>query len=176
MPLMDTYPPAIAELLAIPTPMPLGPGTPDRGAADKLRGLDAAAVFAPAAVRQPEMAGACLAGLWLRFNCLDESHNISQGLHTPEGSFWHAILHRREPDPANSKYWWRRVGAHPVLRQLVRQAPALGYDYADPFAFVDYCERARGSGGEDERLAEEVQGLEWRLLFDWCYQRAIVAA
>lgn len=176
MPVMNTYPPVIAELLAVPSRMPLGPGTPDRAAADKLRRLDAAAVFAPAAVRDPAMAGACLAGLWLRFNGLDESHGISQDVDTPEGSFWHAIMHRREPDPANSKYWWRRVGSHPVLGQLVEQAPALGYRYTDPFAFVDHCERVRGSGTPDEALAERVQELEWRLLFEWCCQQAVGSA
>ncbi|HJT77295.1 MAG TPA: hypothetical protein VJ739_08840 [Gemmataceae bacterium] len=173
---MDTYPPVIAELLALPSRMPLGPGIPDRAAADRLRPLDVAAVFAPAAVRDPAMAGACLAGLWLRFHCLDESHAISQEVGTPEGSFWHAILHRREPDPANSKYWWRKVGPHPVLGQLVEQAAALGYRYTDPFAFVDYCERVRGSGTPDEGLAERVQELEWRLLFAWCYGKAVEPA
>jgi hypothetical protein len=163
MPHMDAYPPAIAELLALPCRMPLGPGTPDRAAADKLRRLD---------LGDSDMIRACLAGLWLRFNHLDESHGISQELPTPEGSFWHAVLHRREPDPGNSKYWWHRVGSHPVLRQLVEQAPALGYAYTDPFAFVDHCERVRGQGGREEETAEAVQELEWRLLFDWCWQRA----
>jgi hypothetical protein len=152
---------------------PIGPGTPDHAAADRLRRSDVAAFFAPAAVRQPAMARACLAGLWLRFNGLDESHRISQELDTPEGSFWHAILHRREPDPENAKYWWRRVGPHPVLRQLVGQAPALGYGYTDPFAFVDHCGRVRGKGGEEERAAEDVQELEWRLLFGWCFRGAV---
>src|SRR5436305_419796 len=59
---MDTYPPLIADLLAIPCRMPLGPGTPDRAAADKLGRADVAAVFAAAAVRQPATARACLAG------------------------------------------------------------------------------------------------------------------
>lgn len=170
---MDTYPPVIAELLAIPCRMPLGPGTPDGSAVGRLRCLEVASTFAPAAVRDVPMACACLAGLWLRFNCLNESHGISQELHTPEGSFWHAILHRREPDPGNSKYWWRRVGWHPVLQQLAEQAPALGYDYTDPFVFVDYCERVRGKGGSGEKTAESVQELEWRLLFDWCSRMAV---
>ena len=176
MPLMDTYPPFLAELLTLPCRMPLGPGTPDRSATDKLRGLDVAAAFAPATVRDVGMARACLAGLWLRFNCLDEAHGVSQQLPTPEGSFWHAILHRREPDPENAKYWWRRVGSHPVLQQLVEQAPALGYAYTDPCTFVDHCERVREKGGDDEKVAQRVQELEWRLLFDWCYRRAVEPA
>jgi hypothetical protein len=170
---MNTYPPLVTELLAIPAQMPLGPGTPNQVGADRLRGLDVAALFAPLRVRDTAMAQACLAGLWLRFNCHEQSHSISQDLDTPEGSFWHAILHRREPDPGNSKYWWRRVGSHPVLDQLVEQTPALSYDYQDPFAFVDYCERARGKDSDQEKTAEAVQQLEWRLLFDWCCGKAV---
>jgi hypothetical protein len=170
---MDKYPPTLFELLAIPCRMPLAPGSPDRNAADRLRRLDLPTTFAPATVRDADMGRACLAGLWLRFNYLDESHGISQELSTPEGSFWHAILHRREPDPGNSKYWWRKVGSHPVIQQLVEQAPALGYAYTNPFDFVDFCERVRGKGTQDEQTAEHVQDLEWRLLFDWCYQKAV---
>ena len=46
---------------------------------------------------------------------LDASHNISQGIENADGSFVHAIMHRREPDASNSKYWWRRVGQHPAF-------------------------------------------------------------
>lgn len=162
---MTAYAPAIAELLALPGMMPLGPGTPNRAVADALR-----RVAIPAA-RDAAMAKACQAGLWLRFNHFEESHAISQELHTPEGSAWHAILHRREPDAANSAYWWRQVGTHPVLDQLVQQAPAIGYAYSTPFAFVEFCERVRDQGTDDEKLAERVQELEWRLLFDWCYRK-----
>jgi hypothetical protein len=169
---MSTYPSLIAELLAVPCRMPLGPGAPDRGA-NKLRDTDVTSLFVPAAVRDANMARACIAGLWLRFNCLDESHGVSQEIDTPEGSFWHAILHRREPDAGNSKYWWRRVGSHPVLRQLVEEAPTLGYSYTTPDAFVDHCERIRDTGAEAEQVAERIQELEWRLLFDWCCASAV---
>ncbi|MFQ3593847.1 MAG: hypothetical protein SNJ82_11770 [Gemmataceae bacterium] len=109
----------------------------------------------------------CQAGLWLAFDFFEESHAISQALHTPEGSAWHAILHRREPDAFNSKYWWRRVGSHPVLEQLRQQTPALGYCYTTPEAFVEWCERVRESGSSDEQLAQEVQRREWELFFAW---------
>lgn len=166
------YPPALAELLRALPLAPLGPGKPDRAVKGKLSGLDDAALVGTKAADRGRLS-ACRAALWLAFDYLDESHALSQELHTPEGSFWHAIMHRREPDAWNSKYWWRRVGSHPVLDMLREQAPALGYAYRTPEAFVDFCEQARGTGSPDEEVARRVQRLEWELLFDWCLQRAV---
>src|SRR5581483_7484640 len=56
---------------------------------------------------------AALAGLYLYFSCLDEAHSVAQDVPSREGSFWHGILHRQEPDPANAAYWFRQVGKHP---------------------------------------------------------------
>src|SRR5262249_53105752 len=72
-------------------------------------------------------------------------------------SFWHAIMHRREPDAWNSKYWWRRVGKHPVFAQLGDQAARLGWPAWDPAAFVDACEKERGTGSDREKLLRELQ-------------------
>ncbi len=96
----------------------------------------------------------------------------SQELHTTEGSYWHAIMHRREPDAWNSKYWWRQVGYHPVFVQLDEEAARLGWRVWDPAAFVDACEKERDSGSERETLLSEVQLVEWGLLFAWCYGQA----
>lgn len=82
-------------------------------------------------------------------------------------------MHRREPDPSNSKYWWRRAGSHPVFAELARDAAALGYVGWEPFGFVDVCEEHRGSGGEAGERLKRVQAREWQLLFDWCYRKAV---
>ncbi len=150
------YGSAAAELLADPRVPELGPGRPFKPAHSRLLAL--------------KLSRPCQAGMWLHFDFLNESHTISQSLETAEGSFWHAIMHRREPDAWNSKYWFRKVGPHPVLDQLVEVAPALGFDYTNPFDFVDFCERVRGTGTADEEVAKRVQQLEWQLLFDHSYQ------
>ncbi len=120
--------------------------------------------------RSPEGA---MAGLWLYFSCFEQSHTVAQELHTPEGSYWHAIVHRLEPDDWNSGYWFRRVGAHPVFPELLSGAKALGFQPSgsawDPFAFIEFCAAARNRpGSATERVAREVQRLEWQLLFAWC--------
>lgn len=153
------YGPEVAALLVEERLMPLGPGSPDNSVRATLAGL--------------ETSPACRAGLWLYFDLLHESHEISQELENPDGNFWHAIMHRREPDASNSKYWWRRVGKHLVLESLREQAPLIGYSYTTPEAFVDYCESVRDSGSREEELARRVQLLEWQLLFDCCHRQAI---
>jgi len=114
------------------------------------------------------------AGLYLYFSCWQEAHELAQEIETPDGSYWHAIVHRQEPDPGNAGYWFRRVGAHPIYPALCRAAAEAGYQGGprwDPIAFVDYCERAR-PGSAEEAIALQVQRAEWQLLFDHCARRA----
>jgi len=165
-----TFPPAVANLLANLPVAPLGPGKPDESVRAELTALNDASF---GHVTDPEMAACCRSGLWLAFNFLDESHRISQDHETSTGNFWHAIMHRREPDPSNSKYWWRRVGAHPVFDQLRERAASLDYTYTTPEAFVDFCEKGRDTGSAHEELAKRVQLAEWQLLFEWCWRKAV---
>ncbi len=167
-----TYPPALQALLAEARVPPLGPGQPNQPMRTALASLTIDQICAPSKVIRPDLAKACLAGLWLHHDFLDESHAISQDLDTPEGSYWHAIMHRREPDASNAKYWFRRVGPHPVLKQLAEQAPSLGCRCTNPFDFVDFCEKVRDTADDDEELARKVQLLEWQLLFDHCHRLA----
>ncbi len=118
----------------------------------------------PDAMR-PELA---LAGLWLYCGFFDESHAIAQDAHTADGSYWHAILHRMEPDAWNAGYWFRRVGEHPVFAELNAAAAALGYTTGprwDPLAFVEACARAAPA---EQFLLQQVQLAEWQILFHYC--------
>ncbi|CAN5619883.1 hypothetical protein BH11PLA2_BH11PLA2_19430 [soil metagenome] len=111
------------------------------------------------------------AGLWLYHDFFEESHAISQDLSTPEGSYWHAILHRREPDAFNAKYWFRSVGHHAIFEALAAQAHEVDSTFSkttwDPLRFVDLCEEFRGSSRAMEAKLEQVQLIEWRLLFEY---------
>lgn len=113
----------------------------------------------------PELAHA---GLWLYFGFFDTAHSIAQDVKTADGSYWHAMLHRMEPDAGNAGYWFRRVGDHPLFPELQREALALGYPTGprwDPFAFVAACDRAAPS---NSHLLQQVQLAEWQLLFHFC--------
>ena len=62
-------------------------------ARDLLQGMQAGELITGTIARRDEASG-LLAGLWLYFDWLDESHRISQSIDTPTGSFWHESLHR----------------------------------------------------------------------------------
>jgi hypothetical protein len=136
----------------------------------RLRAASALELF-PAA-RAPE---AALSRLFLYFSCWDEAHAIAQDLPSAEGSFWHGIIHRQEPDAANASYWFRRVGSHPIFPALHEDAWSTLATYLkagttwNPFEFIELCERARNvTGSELERQLVIVQRGEWQLLFDYC--------
>ena len=121
---------------------------------------------------------AAMAGLWLYFSCFDEAHKLADSIPGSNGDYWHAIVHRQEPDAGNSAYWFRRVGSHPIFSDLAREARQITARFQkvefrvgkwDPYAFIDFCERARSQPGSvQEQAAQEIQLVEWQLLFDYC--------
>ncbi len=181
------YGPAVAALVENAPCNELGPGSPAVAMRARLAALTPELVVAPRALRDRDMAIACCAALWLRHDFLDPSHEISQNIETPAGSYWHGILHRRELDFGNAKYWFRRVGEHPVFgplqaaaRDLAGQVDAgakAGFLSAqtkwDPPRFVDLCESVVNQPSLVSTLCMKIQQCEWELLFDYCYQQAI---
>ena len=176
--------PTVAALLAVPRQAPLGPGSPNLAMRPRLEALTPEEVFAPRRVTDTDAARACLAGLWLYHDFLDESHSLSQELHTAEGSYWHGLMHRREPDFSNSKYWFRHVGTHAVFEPLCADAAKLAAGappqaafltrqiHWDPFAFIDLCEASHTGRTPCAMLCRQIQQREWELVFDHCYQAA----
>ena len=120
----------------------------------------------------PELA----AGLWLYVDDLERSHRVSQNIASPTGSFWHAIMHRREGDFSNSRYWFRKVGKHPAYSRIhIAGGPAAaGTNEAHyhPTRLVDRVERAYNAGETQHPELVAMQRHEWFGLFEWCVEHA----
>lgn len=133
------------------------------------------------AIKNKPMAEAVKAGLCVALDAWEEAHSIAQDLDTAEGSYWHGIIHRREPDGGNAKYWYRRVGEHPVLFQLGSDetrktlSSTTAFDQItelgswDPFIFIDLC--MASENGQQPELKTELLALqtkEIQLLIGHC--------
>lgn len=160
---------------------PLGPGQPKTGTwREDLAALSDTELLGLDRIIDEDAAACVRSGLLLLGDDLDRSHTLSQSIDSPDGNFWHGIMHRREPDYGNSKYWFRRVGDHPTFDTLpahVNAGPAADEITVsgswDPFAMVDIvedCERGARSELRDE--LESLQELEMLALLTHCYSRA----
>ena len=150
-------------------------------------------LFDGASLKNTTFAEAIKSGLLLWNDALDESHTISQGLADQTGSYWHGIMHRREPDYPNSKYWFGRVGTHPIFPALRERALALFNETANPsdalteigkaitaqenwdsYQFVDWCQAAEGDSDSDVTgFLQQVQAEEIKLLLAYSYRNAV---
>ena len=132
----------------------------------------AEAVASPAVRDRPDL----IAGLWLYVDELDKAHVASQELETPTGSYWHAIVHRREADFDNARYWFRRVAKHPAMDLIDLTGGGAGSGTAvaayDPVALVNQVERAHERGDLSNPALISGQNKEWKALFGWCVQQA----
>lgn len=119
--------------------------------------------------------------LYLCFDCFKEAHNIAQENEGVIGNWLHAILHRREPDPGNSKYWYARVHAPARIYEGIGRK-ALDYLKENPVpeleslakkieksktwepgTFVDLCDKIRGNDPDSSvyRTLAKIQEIEW---------------
>lgn len=180
------YGPAFAPLLVERLPE-LGPGSPNQAARLQLAALSVESAFGDCQVTNEDAARSCLAALWLCHDCLNESHRLSQEIISLEGNYWHGIMHRREPDYGNAKYWFRCVPQHAIFEPLATAARALAAQAPldgpaeflaaqitwDAARFVDLCEAIGRGRSACESLARQIARAEWQLLFDHCYRSAI---
>ena len=86
---------------------------------NQIQGVSVDELFDGQTVKNESFGASVKSGLLLWNDALDVSHKISQKIDSQTGSYWHGIMHRREPDYSNAKYWFRRAGATPFFRRFV---------------------------------------------------------
>ncbi|QJD87540.1 hypothetical protein [Cohnella herbarum] len=65
------------------------------------------------------------AALHLWNDSLDAAHALVEHMNTPTGAALHGIMHRREGDFDNAKYWFHQAGNHPAYHGLQSRAAAF---------------------------------------------------
>jgi len=155
----------------------IGPSVrPTRLAAEEIDSLFTAWTMPPI----PTDGSLLRAGILLWHDHLDAAHALVQDENGPGAAFIHAIMHRREPDYWNSKYWFHRVGDHPafaplatVLTAALSQTPhahlcqrLLDRGHWRPERFVDLCQEAIQDASISLPILREIQALEFDALLD----------
>ncbi len=193
-----TYTQAIADVIdKLEAGHPLPPLVPEQawngGLTDSLEATTLDALFEGQTLKNRTFGEAIKSGLLLWNDALDESHTISQGLTDQTGSYWHGIMHRREPDYPNAKYWFGRTGAHPIFPALRTAAldtfnavstpsdtlKAIGAaieaaENWDAHRFIDWCEAAAADPDSDASgFLRQIQAEEIKLLLAYSYKHAV---
>lgn len=193
-----TYTSAITEVIEkLEAGNPLPTLVPQKAWSSELTdALEAASLdrlFEGESLKNKMFGEAIKSGLLLWNDALDESHTISQELTNQTGSYWHGIMHRREPDYSNSKYWFGRVGTHPIFPALRECALKLFKETENPsdalaeigraieaqeawdsYQYIDWCQAAEGDSDSDAtRFLQQVQAEEIKLLLAYSYQNAV---
>ncbi len=188
------YPPQIAQIVAnLDTRQPLPPLTPKepwkRKLTETLQTMPLTNLLGNQTLKNSSLENTVKIGLLIWNDALDEAHRILQDINTKTGDYWHAIVHRREPDYENSKYWFNRVGNHPVYPFLRKQMLDLlkkhslesnelasyettiqdGHNW-EAAQFVDWCESVtQDSKVEVIHFLQRAQVEEIKILLDYSY-------
>jgi hypothetical protein len=170
-------PPTIDSLFDTPEPPALGPRR--RPSALSLAEAESRVAHACADRGLKGERAQCLRALFLLWHDhLDPAHALVQDLGGGDAAFVHGIIHRREPDYSNARYWFNRIGPHRALEPLAEAAapllagrPALPYRLIrdgvwDPFVFIDVVSTAarQPEADPEARLLRDLQRQETLVL------------
>lgn len=114
-------------------------------------------------------------GLLYAYDEIHEAHRIFQDAPGDLGSYWHGMMHRREGDFDNARYWFRRAGSLAFFGDLQRAASQHSAVMArqsnwDPYLFTGECEQARYGDADLLKELVQLQRAEFQTLFDYCWR------
>lgn len=135
------------------------------------------ATLAGAKIGNPAAFGLVRGALLYALGDLDGCHQFFQDAPGDLGSYWHGMMHRREGDFDNARYWFRRAGALPFFDTLHSRAAAFSADMAkqmgwDPYLYTGQCEQARFGAEDEAGELIRLQRAEFEVVFDYTWRQA----
>lgn len=137
------------------------------------------AIIAGAPIGVPKAFAVVRGGLLYGLDDLAGCHEFFQDTANDLVSYWHGMMHRREADFDNARYWFRRSGTLPFFETLHHRAALISADLAkqpswDPYLFTGQCEQQRfGADFEGTELIQ-LQRAEFEVVFDYSWRQSKV--
>ncbi len=156
----------------------LQPSEPsDREALRRILAADDQLIAGGKAVGNTKMFALVRGGLLYAVDGIEQAHPIFQKAESDEGSYWHGMVHRREGDFDNARYWFRRAGTLACFAALhgaaARHSPTMARQPNwDAYLFTDECEQARFGAEELTPELAKLQRVEFNSLFDYCWRQS----
>ena len=116
-------------------------------------------------------------GLLYALDDLAGCHEFFQDTASDVVSYWHGMMHRREADFDNARYWFRRSGTLPFFDTLHHRAALISAEAArqsswDPYLFTGECEQHRFGADSDVAELVRLQRAVFDVVFDYCWRQA----
>jgi hypothetical protein len=144
----------------------------------KIREATDEVIAGGASIRDARAFALVRGALYCVVDALDPAHRVFQDDSSNLGSYWHGVMHRKEADYDNARYWFRRAGVLPPFDKMRAAAGDASPNMArqetwDPYLFTGLCEQQKF--GAEELTAEclALQRAEFEVLFDYCWRQAI---
>ncbi len=147
----------------------------------RIREADQAAIVGNRTVTDGNLFELLRGLLYYAVDDLDAAHRIFQDEKSDLGSYCHGMLHRREPDFDNARYWFRRAGRLPFFQKLHGIAAEHSADMArqstwDPYLFTGECEQARHGAFEKTEELGKLQRAELDAVLAYLWPKATAYA
>lgn len=177
---MNRYPDFIQRLLlherTLDEPLPKDPT--DYELVIRIREADDAKVFGGLPLAPAAPAELVRAGLFYYHNALEDSHKQAAKATGDIASYWHGMVHRREGDFDNARYWMRRAGEQPVFQEMQARAgdacPNMSRQANwDPFLFTHLCEQYKYGETTYKKEIGQLQRVEFAAMFDYVWRRCV---
>ena len=146
----------------------------------RLRETDDATIFGGRVLLPGAPEALVLAGLFYFHNALDDSHKEAQKLEGDAAAYWHGMVHRREADFDNARYWMRRAGDQPVFQEMQGRAsdgaPHMSRQSNwDPFLSHAPSASSTNSAKHEytRRRSAHLQRVEFAVMFDYVWRQCV---
>lgn len=144
---------------------------------DRIRTGDDAAIAGDQPILHAPAFALVRGGLHYAIDAIHEAHVFFQDAVGDLAAYWHGMMHRREGDFDNARYWFRRAGTQPFFARAHSASAVHSADMArqsswDPYLFTGACEQAKfGAENVAELLA--LQRVEFDAAFDYTWRQAV---